>query len=99
MNKQTTNKRIINCGGAIQKHTQSGKRDKRIVVARDDGGIREGHRFEVFFFLFDIFWKVSIQCLQQMALRRCSERRVMVRAQCHGGQEKQPTAMLLVVRD
>lgn len=52
MNKQTTNKRIINCGGAIQKHTQSGKRDKRIVVARDDGGIREGHRFEVFFFFF-----------------------------------------------
>lgn len=49
MNKQTTNKRMINCGeGHKGTHTRWKDRDRRIAVAGGGGGIREGHRFEIF---------------------------------------------------
>lgn len=64
MNKQTANRRVANCGkGHKGTHTRWENRDKKTVVARDDGGIREGHGFE-------LFLKVSINGLQQMRLRR-----------------------------
>lgn len=46
---------------AIKGHTQGGETDKKTVVARDGGGIREG---------FELFLRVSTNGLQQMGLRR-----------------------------
>lgn len=86
MNNKENN--YILCNSHKGKYTRRDDRDKRTVVATDDGGIEEVHGFEVFV-------KRSIQGLRPMdGESATSKTKNMMRAQCCDGQERTQSALV-----